>query len=330
MEAIVYEALGKAVVTQISPPEPGPDQVLVRTRASGVCHTDLDILYGRYGASRFPLVPGHEYAGEVVEVGSGVQSFKVGDRVVIDPNINCGTCRACLKGLANLCENLGAYGVTQNGGFAEYSVVHADNLVATGDVPYATAALAEPMGCVLNGVDAVGTAGVERALIFGAGPIGLLMAMALKTRGVEDIQLADVDESRLELADSFGFGARASGSEALNAQTGQIDLSIDATGIPSVAGDLIKYAASGGKVLFFGVCPPDARVSISPNEVFRRQLTIAGAHSLNHNIGSALAAIRAFGPDIERLVTHRLPLSDIKDVFMKKGPSKTLKVQATF
>lgn len=330
MKAVVYKSLGNAVVADIALPKPGPDEVMVRTRASGVCHTDLDILHGRYGSAKFPLVPGHEYAGEVVEVGAQVRAFKAGDRVVVDPNISCGSCRPCKKGLANLCETLGAYGVTQNGGHAEYSVVHTNNLVSIGDMPYHIAALAEPMGCVLNGVDAVGTKGVERALIFGAGPIGLLMAMALKTRGVEHIAIADVDDTRLELAESFGFDPLASGADALAAQSGQIDLSIDATGIPAVAGELVNYTANGGKVLYFGVCPPEARVSISPYEVFRRQLTIAGAHSLNHNIHAALEAIRDFGPDIGRLVSHQVSLSEVRDVLTKQGPAKTLKVQATW
>ncbi len=179
------------------------------------------------------------------------------------------------------------------------------------------------------------TKGVERALIFGAGPIGLLMAMALKTRGVEHIAIADVDDTRLELAESFGFNPLASGADALAAQFGQIDLSIDATGIPAVAGELVNYTVNGGKVLYFGVCPPEARVSISPYEVFRRQLTIAGAHSLNHNIHAALEAIRNFGPDnfgpdIGRLVSHQVSLSEVRDVLTKQGPAKTLKVQAAW
>lgn len=328
MKAIVYKTHGEAGVTEIEPREPGPREALIRTRASGICHTDIEILHGRYGNSTFPLVPGHEYAGTVEAVGSDVTEFSTGDRVVIDPNFGCGQCRACRKGQTNLCENLGAYGVTVNGGFAEFSTVAVENLVKIGEMPFEIAALAEPMGCVLNGVEAIGTEDADEALVFGAGPIGVLMAMALRTRGVGSIGLVDIDEGRLELAASFGFSALASGSEALAARQGAMDIAIDATGVAAVAANLVRYAVNGGKVLYFGVCPPDATIEISPFEVFRRQLTLAGAHSLNHNIPSALAAIEAVGPEIGRLVSHKVPLAHISDFLLGQSRQKTLKVQA--
>ncbi len=328
MKAVMFDALGSVGLSEIDVPKPAADEVLLRVAASGVCHTDIEILHGGYGASDFPLVPGHEFAGVVEEVGEKVASFTVGDRVVVDPNLSCGECRACRKGLANLCEILGAYGVSTNGGFAEYSAVKAENLVDIGDMPFDMAALAEPMGCVLNGVDAVGTNGVERVLVFGAGPIGILMAMALRTRGVSEISLVDLAPHRLELAGSFGFTPIASGSSEHEALAHSMDLSVDATGIPAVAETLPGYTANGGKVLYFGVCPQDARVEVSPYDVFRRQLTIAGAHSLNHNIADAIAALRATGQDVTRLVSHRLQLEEIPKVLMKEGPEGTLKVQA--
>ncbi|NQU72486.1 MAG: zinc-dependent alcohol dehydrogenase family protein [Rhodospirillales bacterium] len=307
---------------------PGPGEVLVRTKASGICHTDIDILHGRYGSSKFPLVPGHEYAGIVEAVGPGITDFSPGDPVVIDPNIGCGHCRSCRKGRVNLCDSLGAYGVTINGGFAEYSTVATGSLVPIGDMPYESAAFAEPMGCVLNGVEAVGTDGVEDALIFGAGPIGLLMAMALRVRGVGTIGLVDIVESRLAFAQSLSFGALASGSEALARRKSAVDLAIDATGVPDVVRTLPGYVDNGGKVLFFGVCPPDFRMEISPFEIFRRQLKIAGSHSLNNNIPAALEVIRTVGPDIERLVSDKVPLAEIPGFLGKHGGTAGMKVQA--
>ncbi|MEZ5534549.1 MAG: zinc-dependent alcohol dehydrogenase family protein [Thiolinea sp.] len=330
MEAVLYEALGKSGIQQIESPPLQATEVLVQTRASGVCHTDIDVLYGRYGNSTFPLVPGHEYAGVVTEIGSDVKHVNVGDRVVVDPNFSCGHCPACQKGLSNLCETLGAYGVTKNGGFAEFSAVDAGNVIPIGDMDFSLAALAEPMGCVLNGVGAIGTEGVKSALIFGAGPIGLLMAIALRTRGIGDITLADLDQSRLELAESMGFIPVASGSEALAQYRQSTDLVVDATGVASVAESLINYAANGGKVLFFGVCAPDAKIAVSPFEVFRRQITLAGAHSLNHNLPEALAAIRGFGDTIRQVISHQVPLAEIPDFLGKNKPQKTLKVQAVW
>lgn len=327
MKAITYPNLGQVGCNEVAEPTADDQEVVIRVRASGVCHTDIDVLYGRYGTSTFPLVPGHEYAGEVVSTGTNVTGFKNGDRVVVDPNIHCGECRACKKGLTNLCDKLGAYGVTEYGGFAEYSVVHQNNLFPISELSYEVAALAEPVGCVLNGLDAIDTHTVENALIFGAGPIGMLMALALRTRGVNDITMADIDDSRLELAASFGLSTTNAG-ENMSGYERSIDFTADATGVPQVAEGLMHYAANGGNVLFFGVCPPGETIAVSPHDIFRRQIRLAGTHSLNHNIPQALQAIEEIGPEIERLISHRVGLDDIVGFLDKTNSESSLKVQA--
>ena len=329
MKAITYKSHGEVQNSDLEEPSAGSDDVVIRVHASGICHTDIDILYGRYGNSTFPLVPGHEYAGEIVATGNNVENFTTGERVVVDPNIHCGICKACMKGLFNLCDKLGAYGVTVNGGFAEHSVVHKDNVVPIGDLTYGVAALAEPVGCVLNGLDAFDTNAVENALVFGAGPIGMLIALCLRTRGVKDVTMVDLDEARLSLAESFGLTAIAAGSSQLDGLKKSLDLAVDATGVPKVAEGLIDYAANGGNVLFFGVCPPGEKIAISPNEVFRRQIRLAGTHSLNHNIPESLEAIKSIGPDINNLISHRVELSEIKGYLDKSNSqSGLLKIHA--
>ena len=328
MRAIVFPSRGEVILADRPDPRPGPGEALIEVGASGICHTDLEVLAANYGTGAFPLVPGHEYAGTVVELGPGTDGPAPGTRVAVDPNLECGRCRACRRGDAHLCEALQAYGVTRDGGFAERSVVRAAALHPIGDLPFHVAALAEPMGCVLNGVDAAWNPSRRSALIFGAGPMGMLMAIALEGRGMEEIALCDVDEARLELAASFGFVALPSGSDALERRRRGIDLAVDATGVPAVAAGLTDYAASGGAVLYFGVCPSDARIAISPFDVFRRQLTIAGSHSLNHNVPQALAALRGQGPDIGRLVSHRLPLEEVAAILRGRAPHGSLKVQA--
>jgi len=329
VKAICYPARDEVRVMDLPDPQPGEGEVVLEVRAGGICHTDIEVLHGNYGTSAFPVVPCHEYAGVVAEVGPGVTGLSVGDRVVVDPNLECGTCKACRRGWAHLCENLGAYGVTTNGGFAERSVVKASLLHPIGDLPFHVAALAEPMGCVLNGVDATHSGEARSALIFGAGPMGLLMAIALKTRGVAEISLVDIDDARLELTESFGFVPVASGSAALEGMRHAADLVVEATGVPSVAAGLTDYIANGGTGHFFGVCPAEARIEISPFDVFRRQLTLVGSHSLNHNIPAALAAIEDFGPDIARLVSHRLPLEDVASALAGTPPAGSLKIQAS-
>ena len=329
MKAVLFTAKNTVQFTDLPDPNPGPGEVVVEVKASGICHTDYEVLKDNYGTGAFPVVPGHEYAGVVVEVGSGVSTVNTGDRVAVDPNLECGTCRACKRGWAHLCERLGAYGVTTHGGFADLSVVKATAVHPIGEMSFLQAALAEPMGCVLNGLDAVHAPWMDEALIFGAGPMGLLMGLALKAEGVSKVAFVDLAESRLELASSFGFDAVAAGSDDLKAWHHRADLAVEATGVPAVAAGLTDYMANGGKGLFFGVCPSDAKIDIAPFEVFRRQLTLAGSHSLNHNIPRSLEVIASLGSEIDRAVSHRLPLDEISTIFDTKPPRDSLKVQWT-
>lgn len=332
MQAIQFTAKGEARHAALPLAAIPPGHVRLRVRASGLCHTDIDVLNARYGDGAFPVIPGHEYAGEVEEVAPDVTSVKPGDRVAVDPNLPCGQCVACRKGLSNMCEVLKAYGVSHDGGFAEYSVVRADHLHPIGEMPWHIAALAEPLACVVNGMNSagIGTAGPvpQQALIFGAGPIGLLLALSLKSRGVGNVTVADINESRLAFAEGLGLKGAISGSGALNAQTRSFDLVADATGIARVVEGMIPLIADGGTGMVFGVCAPEARIQIAPFEIFRRQLRLAGSHSLNRNIPEALAILQTDGARMAKLVSHRLPLAEILPFFKAKSADPaTMKVQ---
>ncbi|MFK8035725.1 MAG: alcohol dehydrogenase catalytic domain-containing protein [Hyphomicrobiales bacterium] len=329
MKAALFTGKNETQFTNLPDPKAGADEVVVEVKASGICHTDYEVLKDNYGTGAFPVVPGHEYSGVVVDVGSGVTNVRLGDRVAVDPNFECGTCRACRRGWAHLCDNLGAYGVTTHGGFAEFSVVSASNVHAIGELSFLQAALAEPVGCVMNGVDAVHAPWMEEALIFGAGPMGLLMGMALKAEGISSVTFCDISDSRLDLASSFGFDAVSSGSDDLQKWHHRSDLVVEATGVPAVAAGLTNYIANGGKGLFFGVCPSDAKIEVAPFELFRRQLTLAGSHSLNHNIPRSLEIIAGLGSDIDRVVSHRSLLTDISHYLATSPPNDSLKVQWT-
>lgn len=332
MKAIYFTGHGEVGLADLPEPELKPGHALIDVRASGLCHTDIDVLHGRYGSSAFPLVPGHEYAGIVLAVAEDVTNVKPGDRVAVDPNIPCGNCRACRKGLTNLCADLKAYGVTHDGGFAERSLVHAAHLHPIGALPFHVAALAEPLACVLNGLGAAGLKagpqGTENALVFGAGPIGLLMALSLKARGVAQVAVADINEHRLAFVESLGLEPVVSGSDALEARRRGFDFVADATGIAKVVEGMIGFTADGGTALIFGVCAPDARISVAPFEIFRRQIRLAGSHSLNRNIPQALDILCADKGEMARLVSHRLPLEDMLPFFTKHGGDPaTMKVQ---
>ncbi|GLU25676.1 zinc-binding dehydrogenase [Brucella sp. NBRC 12950] len=332
MKAIYFTERGVAALAELPDPELQPGHALIEVKASGLCHTDIDVLHGRYGTSSFPLVPGHEYSGVVIAVADDVTNVKTGDRVAVDPNIACGHCRACRKGLTNLCADLKAYGVTHNGGFADRSVVNAQHLHGIGTLPFHVAALAEPLACVLNGLGAAelkaGPQGSETALVFGAGPIGLLLALSLKAQGVEKVAVADINEHRLAFTESLGLEPVVSGSAELDARKKSFDFVADATGIAKVAEGMVGFTADGGTALVFGVCAPDARMSVAPFEIFRRQIRIAGSHSLNLNIPQALEILHNDNGEMARLVSHRLPIEEMLPYFLKQGGDPaTMKVQ---
>lgn len=332
MKAIRFTGKGEASLAELALGDLPAGHALVKVKAAGLCHTDIDVLHARYGDGAFPVVPGHEYAGEIAALAADVTGFRTGDRVAVDPNLPCGTCPSCRKGLTNLCRDLKAYGVSHDGGFAEYSVVRADHLHAIGDMPYHIAALAEPLACVLNGLGAAGlhhgAPMPKDALVIGAGPIGLFLALSLKAEGAENVTVADINESRLAFAAELGLGGIVSGSEALAAKRRSYDFVADATGIASVVEGMIDLVADGGTALVFGVCAPDARISVAPFEIFRRQLKLVGSHSLNRNIPDALDILKRDDGRMAKLVSHRLPLADILPFFTKKPTDPaTMKVQ---
>ncbi|MGJ7041519.1 2-desacetyl-2-hydroxyethyl bacteriochlorophyllide A dehydrogenase [Shinella sp. BE166] len=332
MKAIRFTGKGEAALAELDLGDLPAGHALIRVKASGLCHTDIDVLHARYGDGAFPVVPGHEYAGEIAALAADVTGLRTGDRVAVDPNLPCGNCPSCRKGLTNLCRDLKAYGVSHDGGFAEYSVVRAEHLHGIGDMPYSVAALAEPLACVLNGLGAAGLRHgapmPKDALVIGAGPIGLFLALSLKAEGAENVTVADINESRLAFASELGLGGIVSGSEDLAAKRRSYDFVADATGIASVVEGMIDLLADGGTALIFGVCAPDARISVAPFEIFRRQLKLVGSHSLNRNIPDALDILKRDDGRMAKLVSHRLPLADILPFFTKKPTDPaTMKVQ---
>lgn len=332
MRAIQFIAKGEARLANLTIDDIPAGHALVKVKASGLCHTDIDVLHARYGDGAFPLVPGHEYAGVVDAVAADVAGLEIGTRVAVDPNLPCGTCPSCRKGLSNLCRDLKAYGVSHNGGFAEYSLVRADQLHRIGSMPFTVAALAEPLACVVNGLNSAGLRGgapvPEEALVIGAGPIGLLLALSLKAEGVKSVTVADINETRLAFAADLGLGGVFSGSAELTARRRSFHFVADATGIASVVEGLINLVADGGTALLFGVCAPDARISIAPFEIFRRQLRLVGSHSLNRNISDALAILEKDDGSMAQLVSHQLTLDEVLPFFTRKPTNPaTMKVQ---
>lgn len=331
MKAVLFTGRNQAEIADVPEPTPAAGEVIIRVRASGICHTDHDILIGNYGRDVFPLVPGHEFAGEVAAVGENINGFAEGDRVVIDPNLGCDNCRYCKMGLPNLCDNMGGYGTTLNGGFEPYVAVTASNIHPIGDLDFATAALAEPMGCALNGLRSTGLENVENALVFGAGPMGMLIAFGLQGNGINDVTVVDVSEPKLEMAADMGFTVLSADSAEIKNPKQNYDFVADATGLSKVAEKTIGHVANGGKALFFSVYPQADRVSLSPYELFRRQIRVAGSHSLTHtDVPEAIDSIQKAGSAIRKIVSHQVDAEEALAMMSDMGGGTRMKVQATF
>lgn len=334
MKAACIEQPGQGVVTDVPVPVPGANDVLIKVRAAGICGTDLHIFKGEYEAT-YPIIPGHEFSGEVAAVGENVQNFKVGDRVTADPNIPCNCCAYCQRNEPNQCKNLKAIGVTQSGGFSEYVIAPEGNVFSIGDMSYAAAALIEPLACVVWGLKQVEVQTGDSALVFGAGPMGILVAQGLKQAGASRVVVTDVVPWRLEMVKKLGATetvvADANQAEALKAiEPEGYNIVVDATGIPAVLEGTFAYAKPRGKIWVFGVTPNGTLAKFPAYEVFRRDLKIIGSFAVNRTFPQSIALIQSGAVQVEPLISHQLPLADFnKGMEIAAKDPKRVKVHFT-
>lgn len=327
MNAVVYTALDTFEVTRVPKPKPRPGELLIRVEAAGLCHTDLDILAGRYSAE-LPRIPGHEFAGTVVDADPMYDGY-IGERVAVDPLIACHECRNCTRGYPNLCTEGQAYGAERDGGFAEYALVRRENVHNAGGLPMPVAALAEPFACAVNALERARLRPGMRAAIIGAGPMGMMLSIALRGWDVHDVTFADRRPERLERARSFGATHTAVVEESITDAfpAAGFDLVIDATGRPEVVQDAIRLLADGGTLIPFGVCPPGSQITLDPFEVYRRQLRIIGSFSLNRGIPEALRILQRSDFPVQELITTRFALDQGTEALAAIGGADTIKIQ---
>jgi D-arabinitol dehydrogenase (NADP+) len=298
-----------------TPPE--SDEVVIAVALAGLCGTDLHIYAGELSYT-YPIIPGHEVVGTITAVGSMVTDLEPGMRVTFDPNIPCGHCHFCRRLRFNHCLNWQGVGVTRDGGFAEQVRVPAKVVYSIGDLPFEQAAFIEPLSCVVYGLERATPALGDRVLIFGAGPIGLLLMQAIRRGGAAHVTMTDLQEERLRLAQRLGAEdvVLADGDETdilrQNSRYGH-DIVVDATGVPAVAARCFDFVTPGGKVLLFGVCPEDATIPFSPFNLYRHDISVYGSFALNVTFGPAIELLRAGAIDVSPLISHRIPLAQFPE-----------------
>ena len=304
---------GGAEVTDVSAPMVGPDDVLLRPVLSGICGTDLHLAKGDYPRAQYPLVPGHEVVGVVIEVGGRVTEVRPGDHVAVQPNVPCRGCRPCRRGRHNLCERYDALGITRAGGTAALQVAPGECVfVLPEDLPWEQAVLAEPLSCAVHAFDALPRLAGEHYLIYGAGTMGVLMGTLARRSGAASVSVVDVRESRLRLAERLGVGEVATTADAFGRRDGW-DVVVECSGAAPAITDAFTRLGVGATYLQVGVASPDVRTELSPYDVFARELRIVGTMAVHDGFGRAVDLIAGGLLESTPVVTHRIPLADYAD-----------------
>lgn len=329
MRAAVVSTPGTISVETLPDPSPGPGEIVVAPGAVGICGTDLHIIDGDFPPAPYPLVPGHEFAGEVVAVGSDVGQVAVGDRVAMDPSLFCGHCVYCQRGRGNLCVNWGATGDTVNGAFAQFVAVPARNAYAIPDaMDWGAAALVEPLACVVHGLRRLSMPAGSDLLVVGAGTIGLLLLQAARRSGAAQVSVIDPDPARRELAAGIGADATAASlDELMGNRRDAFEYAIEATGVPAAAQTAVESLGRGGTMLVFGVAPPEALLPLSQFKVYNDEITVLGSMAVLNTFEPAMRLMASGAIDSDAMLTHTLTLEQFPAAVQLVRNRTGLKVQ---
>ena len=328
MKAVVVEEPNEVVVKDVPEPSPKAGEAVVKVEACGICGTDIHVIRGEFAPTRYPIIPGHEFCGEVMAIGRDVRNLKVGDFVAVDPSLFDGTCRQCRAGRFNLCENWNAIGVgSANGACAEFVAVPAANAFRLpSDMPRHWGALVEPLSCAVHGLDQVGLRAAGDYLIYGAGTMGLLLAQLAKDSGATSVEIIDTNAARHPLAKRLAADRVATSAQDLDRPEGW-DVVIDATGVVPAIEDGLKRVSRGGTFLMFGVANTDAIAKFSPFRVYNDEIRIIGSMAVLHSFERALALLAKGVVDCEAMITNRFSLDQYTTAIDTFLAGSGLKVQ---
>jgi (R,R)-butanediol dehydrogenase/meso-butanediol dehydrogenase/diacetyl reductase len=310
------------------------DWVLIKNEGCGVCGTDLHILANPPGfEATLGAVLGHEFLGHIVEVGSAVQDFKVGDRVAVNPNMTCGICRYCKEGLRNHCENWTTLGLHQDGGFAGYTTAPQGYLHRVSeDLPFERAIWIEPVSCVVNGTDKIAIQPAQTAVVIGAGPIGLLHGMMFKAAGARVI-ISDLAPARLEVARRIGIDIVVNAKEqnlmevVMDYTNGRgAEVVTDAVG--NQVGTAVKLAARGGKISLFGMIE-SAAPTVKQFDITRNELTVYGSFVSPYTFPRAIRILESGVIDPSPIISMTLPIAEMQKGIDAARAGEAVKVVVT-
>jgi 2-desacetyl-2-hydroxyethyl bacteriochlorophyllide A dehydrogenase len=312
----VFDGPGAIRLSESDRAGPAAGEVVIEVAACGICGTDRSIFRGEYAVDS-PVVLGHEYAGTVIEVGQSVDNLASGDRVCVDPNITCGSCAYCRRGLTHLCSGLRPLGISRDGGFARFSHVPARYAYRLPDnVPFEEGALVEPVACCLRGIQQAELSVGDSAVILGAGPIGSILLRLALGAGATRLAVIEPDPARRARAISLGADIVCDPADAVEtilewSEDLGADVAIEASGRTVGAALALQLVRRGGRIVWFGVYPERELLEISPYLVNENELTVRGSFNNPFTHQAALAVVGTGKLKLHELISDRIPLTNI-------------------
>lgn len=335
MKAVRLEGVGNIALREVGKPAAGPDDLLVRIEACGVCGTDRHLFHGEFPCTP-PVTLGHEFSGIVEAIGTGVSGFSVGDRVTGDPNIACGSCPHCNAGRINLCHNLIAIGIRRDGGFAEYVLLPQKQAFSLPkDLKPTHGAFCEPLGCCLHGLDLAQIRPGSSVAVLGGGVIGLLTVQLARLAGATTIILSTRQASRRALAEELGATATVDPSAcdiidtvvgASGLMPGGVDVVFECAGVRETVEQSMRLAKAGATVVVVGVMPQGMKAEFEPFDLLFRELRVLGSflNPFTHRRAADLIASGAI--EIDKLISRHVTLEEAAAVIANPPAPGEVKV----
>ena len=332
MKAAVIYKPGDIQVIEKEVPAPKENEVLIKIKACGVCGTDHSLYTGGFPAN-YPVVIGHEFSGEIVDIGTDVKTLKIGDRVTVDPNRVCRRCEYCRMGKEHLCLNLSSMGVHIDGADAEYCVMVETNVYKIPDsVSYEAAAFTEPLACAVHGLQMGRVQHGDTVLILGAGGMGNLLTQLCALAGAARVIVSEPIAHRREIALENGATHVI---DPLNQDVDKelrklrpigADVIFEAAGNLNVQARSVYYSRKGGTICWFGCSPEDGTIEVNPFYINDAELSIYGSFNNPFCTARAVDLLGSGKVRVDNLISHRIGLNDYLSVFDIFGGPDTLKL----
>ncbi len=321
MKAVLYYSNDDVRIVEMEKPKIGPDEILVRAKACGICGSDV---MEWYRVKTAPRVLGHEMTGEIVEIGENVKGYEVGDRVFVSHHVPCNTCHWCLRGHHTVCETLRTTNYDP-GGFAEYVRIPPINVdrgvfLLPPEVSYDQGVFIEPLGCVVRGQRHAGMSPGDSILVVGSGVSGILHMRYAKNMGAENVIAVDINEYKVKMAERMGadhaFLADRNTPERVRDVSDHIDIAIVTAPAISAMKTAFETVDRGGTVLFFAPLEAGKTIPVEIWELWKNEITLTTSYGASpKDIEIALKLISSGRVEVEDLITHRLPLVEARKGF---------------